>query len=151
MDFLGIQALRHHREARDVREHHGHLLALALERASGGKDLLREVLGGVGSGRGEPFADGRRGAGRRSRRAKPSPAFPAEFLGFRVLLLAGWAPHCTSNLGASSTPVKPGASNCRAYPAVAANTGPFTRGAFRVCFTAERRPFLLLTRGDRRA
>jgi hypothetical protein len=50
MHLLGIEPLRERREARDVGEEHGDLLALSFQRASGGQDLVREVLGSVALG-----------------------------------------------------------------------------------------------------
>ena len=49
MDFLGVEAGREGREPGDVHEEHRHLLALALERAGGGEDLLGQVLRRVGA------------------------------------------------------------------------------------------------------
>ena len=51
--LLGVEALGQRGEPRDVHEEHGHLLALALERAARREDLLGQVLGRVGLGRGE--------------------------------------------------------------------------------------------------
>ena len=69
VNFLRIQALGERRESRHVHEQHRHLLALALERARAGEDLVGEVLGGVRAGRGE------RGEGRHAA-AAPSSAAP---------------------------------------------------------------------------
>ena len=59
VDVLGIEALGDRGEAGDVHEEHRDLLALALDRALGREDLLGEVLGGVGRGRGERRRCGR--------------------------------------------------------------------------------------------
>src|SRR5262249_13743303 len=52
--LLGITVGQQLHRALEVGEEHGDLLALTLERALRGKDLLGEVLGGVGRGRHEP-------------------------------------------------------------------------------------------------
>jgi len=44
VDFFGIQALGHRREAGDVGEEHRHLLALAFDGAARAEDLVGEVL-----------------------------------------------------------------------------------------------------------
>ena len=49
MPFLGVDPLRQLHRARDVREEHGDRLALALERALRGEDLLDEVARRVGT------------------------------------------------------------------------------------------------------
>jgi hypothetical protein len=47
VDVLGIEAFRHGRKPRDVREHHRDLLPLALEHVTALQDLLGKVLGRV--------------------------------------------------------------------------------------------------------
>ena len=71
--LLGIAVGEQLHRALEVGEEHGDLLALALERALRGEDLLGEVLGGVGLGGGEA-------AGLRRER---SPARTAELLARR--------------------------------------------------------------------
>ena len=59
--LLGIAVGEQLHRALEVGEEHRDLLALALEGGLGGEDLLGEVLGGVGLGRGEArLADGSR-------------------------------------------------------------------------------------------
>ena len=74
VDVLGVELLGHRGEARHVREHHGDDLALALDGALGGEDLLGEVLGGVGLRGREAAGTAERGrrlpARRRGRRAR---------------------------------------------------------------------------------
>ena len=64
VDVLGVEALRHCGEAGHVGEHHGDGLALTLEGALRGEDLLGEVFRRVGDGGGFP----ERGACGRRRR-----------------------------------------------------------------------------------
>src|SRR5881397_1422752 len=82
MPFLGIDALGELHRARDVGEEDGDRLALALERALGGEDLLDEVARRVGA---------RLGGGRRRRQARAAGV--AEPRPGGVLLSAGWAAH----------------------------------------------------------
>src|SRR5262249_25885592 len=97
VDVLGIELLRHRRESRHVREHHGDDLPLALAGAFGGEDLLGEVFGWVGLRGGE--AGGRRRRGRhggRGRRCRCGPRQPlaalaTKFVGRRVGGLASRA------------------------------------------------------------
>ena len=51
--LFGIAVGEEFHRALEVGEEHGHLLALAFQGTLGGEDLLGEVLGGVGPGRGE--------------------------------------------------------------------------------------------------
>ena len=60
VDVLGIELLRHRREARHVREHHSDALSFSLQRAFRGEDLLGEVLRRVGV-RGRELLRGWRG------------------------------------------------------------------------------------------
>ncbi len=62
VNFLGVHPLRHRGEARDVREHDGDALSLALQGRLRSEDLLGEVLGSVGVRRGEFLRGGRAGA-----------------------------------------------------------------------------------------
>src|SRR5437773_4830320 len=82
MPLLGIDALGELHRARDISEEDGDRLALALERALGGEDLLDEVARRVGAGLGD-------GRGRRQTRA----AVVAEPRPGGVLVAAGWAAH----------------------------------------------------------
>src|SRR2546422_4951330 len=69
VDVFRVEPLGHRGEAGDVDEEHGDLLALALQRAARGEDLLGEVLGRVAAGRVEAGRGGRRLRGRAQRRA----------------------------------------------------------------------------------
>src|SRR5882672_6029942 len=82
MPLLGIDAFGELHRARDVGEEDGDGLALALERALGGEDLLDEVARRVGA---------RLGSGRRRRQT--CAAVVAEPRPGRVLVSAGWAAH----------------------------------------------------------
>ena len=53
VDLFWVQVRGHGREAGDVREEHGHLLALPFHRAPGREDLLSKVPGRVRLGRRE--------------------------------------------------------------------------------------------------
>jgi hypothetical protein len=53
VDILGIEARGDRGEAGNVYEKDGNLLALTFDRALGCEDPLREVLGGIGRGRGK--------------------------------------------------------------------------------------------------
>jgi hypothetical protein len=75
VDGLWIEALRERAEPHDIGEEHRDLLALALERAAGGEDLLREVRWGVGLRRPESRL-GSRGR-RRHQRGRTASAEPA--------------------------------------------------------------------------
>ena len=52
--FFGVAVSQEFHRALQVSEQHRHLFSLPLERALGGEDLLREVLGGIRLGRAEP-------------------------------------------------------------------------------------------------
>src|SRR6185503_10490215 len=85
MPFLGIDALGELHRARDVGEEDGDWLALALERALGGEDLLHEVARRVGA---------RLGGGRRRRQARPARVAEPRLGG--VVVSARWAAHGSS-------------------------------------------------------
>ena len=82
MPFLGIDALGELHRARDVGEEDGDRLALALERALGGEDLLDEVARRVGA---------RLGGGRRRRQARAAGVAEPRLGG--VVVSARWAAH----------------------------------------------------------
>src|SRR5262249_32868797 len=85
VDVFGIELLRHRREARYIREHHGDDLPLALEGALGGKNFRGGVLGGVGIGRRE--AGGRLRSGwpyGRRRVRQPLTALATELVAGRI-------------------------------------------------------------------
>src|SRR5262245_21400241 len=69
--FLGVDLLGQLHRALHVGEEHGHLLALAFERAAGAEDLLGKVLRGVSGGR---------SLGESRRLVQRSAAAPAELL-----------------------------------------------------------------------
>ena len=50
VDILRIELLGHGSEARHIREEDGHELPFTLDGAAGGKDLVGQKFGGVGSG-----------------------------------------------------------------------------------------------------
>ena len=58
--ILGIELLRDRREAGDIGEEDGDLLALTLHRPARGEDLLGEVLGRIGLRRGKALGRRRR-------------------------------------------------------------------------------------------
>ena len=91
VDFLGIEAGGQGREPGDVHEQHRHLLALALERAGGGEDLLGQVLRRVGARRGELI--GRSGLLALKLRRDGGATLVAETVARRVLRLAGGTDH----------------------------------------------------------
>ncbi len=59
--FFRVPVRQQLHRALQVREEHRHVLALAFQRAPRGEDLLREVPGRVGLGRGCPLRGGERG------------------------------------------------------------------------------------------
>ena len=115
VDVLGIEPLRHRGEARDVGEHHGDGLALALDRPFRREDLLGEVPGGIRRGGGVPKGRARRGrrrsrGGRRGRRDRGDelrPAFAAE-LPRRLVGLAAAGAREGQSRAALATELRPG-------------------------------------------
>ena len=117
VDVLGVETLGERGEAGDVDEEDGDLLALALEGALRGEDLLGEVARGIRLGRRrsprgstdglaalqtELRAGRQRAAALGARGHKRAPAFQAELRRRRVLVLAPGTVHApTSPRGVS--------------------------------------------------
>jgi hypothetical protein len=102
VNVFRVEALGHRGEARDVREHHGDRLPLALEGALRGEDLVGQVLRRVGDGSRVPERGASRGRRSDDRacwsrllrrlsggRPQAGSAFAAELLGRVVRLPAG--------------------------------------------------------------
>ena len=93
--YLRIDLLREIHRARDIGEEHGDELALPLEGAPRGEDLIGEVFWGVRAEVGSDLSGGRRSCaaclGDWLRKRHPAPA--AELVLGRILVLAGGAGH----------------------------------------------------------